>query len=140
MNRRDVLKTVGSTVLLPTISVPSASSTTSEFHLAEIFGRYNYGVYDTPAGQCFAAEIIGSNFSIQYRVFPFEDKTEFKFAQDFENNIAIRREYQPQNHVEAFTLFRICENQGLDELRSALECMEIKQEQVIKNHQIVYEQ
>ena len=139
MNRRNLLKTVGSTVLLPSISIPDVN-TEKNVRLAELFCSYNFRVVNTDMGQCRMADLVGDGNILTYQVYPFKRERKLSFAQDFKNDIAIRREYETENHYEAFTLFRIAENQGFEQLKSTIQCLEIRKEQVIKGHELVYEQ
>lgn len=133
MNRRKYLKSVFGTLLLPTVSIPKSTEELDFEYLDSLFSE-DYIIdknMDSPLGEVYTAYWSASEnkrYSVQYRVFSDNSRYDsradvYDYSEGFESYT-----YIPQNHVEALTLTEIGRKQGLDDLLTTLDRLNLENE------------
>lgn len=129
MNRRKYLKTVGSTTLLPTISIPDLSGDEIPYsYLERLFSDYTtIQLEDSCHGDGFSADwytnIETENyFSVQYRV--FEEHDSIFTVNYYEDGNPKNIRVDGLSHRKAYEFCEIGRNQGCESLLSTLDTLE----------------
>jgi hypothetical protein len=127
MNRRKYLKTVGSTTLLPTISIPDLDDEIPYRYLERLFSDYTTEqIPELCHGDCFSAHWhtdIEDYFLIQYRVFSDHDSiftVQYYDSNGNSKNIRV----DGLNHRKAYEFAEIGRKQGQESLLSVLDQLE----------------
>jgi hypothetical protein len=136
MKRRNLLKSVGSVPLLPTLSVPTVSDSVNYEYLDSLFSS-EYMIGKNPngtLGKTYSAtyEDAKQQYTIQYRV--YSDQQSVVDVYDNTETACIYKHYRytPQNHYEAWTLAEIGRKQGLEPIKSALSKLDLNYEEKVK--------
>lgn len=134
MNRRLVLKSVGSASLLPTIPVLDISESVNYEYLDSLFSS-NYTIGKTPdgkLGKTYSATYkeAKNKYTVQYRAYSQSDNVVDVYDNSVAGCIYKHYRYLPQNPYEAFTLLEIGRKQGLESLISALDRLETVEKEV----------
>lgn len=129
MNRRNYLKSVGSTTLLPTISVPEFLNGDIPYrYLERLFSDYTIERFEESChGECFSADWYTNidtddYFLIQYRVFSEHDS--IFTVQYYEDGNPKNIRVDGLRHRKAYEFAEIGRNRGLEALLSILDELE----------------
>jgi hypothetical protein len=127
MKRRKYLKTVGSTTLLPTISIPDLSGDEIPYqYLERLFSEYTtLRLEDSCHGDGFSADWYTDEdqyFLVQYRV--FEEHDSIFTVQYYEDGTPKNIRIDGLNHRKAYEFAEIGRNQGQETLLSVLDELE----------------
>jgi hypothetical protein len=122
MDRRNVLKSVGGTVLMPSISVPPTDSVPFDY-LDSLFAS-NYSVEKTPNG------VLGKTYSAEWEAENRDYNMEYRVFSESENKVDVRVNavdfcfehyyWNPSEHLDAFNLLETGRKNGLEDLLTVM--------------------
>ena len=136
MNRRDVIKSVGSVPIVPSVSIPDVSESVNYTYLDSLFDSEYRTVKNANGvlGKTYTANYreAKEKYEIQYRAYS-EDRNVVVLYDNTESGCVYKQyTYYPQIPYEAWTLTEIGRKQGLEAMKSALSKLELKYEGKVK--------
>jgi hypothetical protein len=136
MNRRKVLKSTVGMSLLPTILVPDVGDSLNYEYLDSLF-QSDYKTeknFVGTLGRTYTAKFVHcrNEFTIKYNAYSFRTDT----VDIYDNTVEYAFKhylYVPQNSYEAWTLCEIARNQGLDDLITTLDRLNLETESEVEH-------
>jgi hypothetical protein len=129
MKRRNILKSVGSTTLLPTISVPTTTDSVPFDYLDSLFSD-DYTVEKIQDG------ILGKQYTAVWEEQNRQYHMEYRVFSEAENKVDIRVNavddcifehyyWNPSEHLDAYNLLETGRRNRLEDLLTVLDCLKL---------------
>lgn len=133
MNRRDIIKSVAGMPLFPIVSI---SNEKTDFHLKYLDWLFqDYTSNRTPSDiflAHFSGESSGRSYNIDYSAKKnSRELTVWYISDDF-----VRYKYNPQSDYEAYQLYELVRNSGLDAVISEIKGRGLESSKKIQNYKV----